>query len=162
VDASFSDFDLSRADDYRRFLAAQAAAFLPVEEALDAAGATDLFPDWTDRRRSALLRDDLDALGMTPTAPFPSPSFATNGAIAGGAYVLEGSRLGGAMLARAVAADLPRAFLSAPQPAGHWRTFLARLEQVLATHVERERAVTGAGQVFDLFARAASVPVELQ
>jgi heme oxygenase len=160
VDALFSDFDLSRSDDYRRFLTAQAAAFLPVEQALDAAGAAALFPDGPARRRATLLHDDLDELGLPLPAPVAAPSFATSGSIAGGAYVLEGSRLGGAMLARGVAADLPRRFLSAPQPPGHWRSFLARLEQVLATHVERERAVTGAEQVFELFARAARVPVE--
>lgn len=39
VDAVFSAIDLSNLTQYGRFLTAQAAAHLPVEQALDAAGA---------------------------------------------------------------------------------------------------------------------------
>lgn len=162
VDALFSDYDLSEPADYGHFLTAQAAAFLPVERALDAAGAADLFPDWTQRRRASLLSADLDELGIPLPAPVALPPYATPGAIAGAAYVLEGSRLGGAMLARSVGHRLPRRFLSSPTPPGHWRQFLARLEQVLETDVDRDHAFLSARQVFDLFASAASVPVKVR
>lgn len=162
VDALFSDYDLAEPGDYGLFLTAQAAAFLPVERALDSAGASDLFPDWADRRRAALLGADLEELGIPLPALHAAPPFTTAGAISGAAYVLEGSRLGGAMLARSVGPHLPRRFLSSPTPPGHWRQFLERLEQVLETHVDREHALISAGQVFDLFASAASVPVKVR
>ena len=154
VDALFSDLDLGDPADYRCFLTAQAAAFLPVEAALDAAGAAASFPDWPQRRRSDLLRADLKALGLAIPAA-RSVSFGSAPAVAGGAYVLEGSRLGGAVLACSVAPGLPCSFLTAPQSAGQWTKFLAALEQLLASCVHRQEAVAGAGCVFDLFADAA-------
>lgn len=157
VDALFSGFDLARAGDYRRFLAAQAVAFLPAEAALDAAGAGELFPGWNDARRAPLLTADLAELGLA--APVgAAPAVGSPAAIAGAVYVLEGSRLGGALLARRVAAGLPRRFLSASQPAGAWRAFLARLEQLLTTDVERREAVASANGMFNLFAAAAIAP----
>lgn len=162
VDALFSALDLADPADYRRFLAAQAAAFLPLEAALDAAGVADLFPDWAARRRSALLLADLDVTGIMVPAPEAMPQFSTSAGVAGAAYVLEGSRLGGAVLARSVAPGLPHSFLAAPQQAGHWRSFLGRLELVLPSHVQRAEAVMGADQVFDIFARAARATMETQ
>ena len=74
--------------------------------------------DWPDRRRSSLLRDDLETLGAAlPTLVVP-PSFAGPDDILGGLYVLEGSRLGGAMLSRSVGLGLPHRFLGAAQPTG--------------------------------------------
>ena len=156
VDALFSGLDLADPLDYRRFLTAQAAAFLPVEAALDASGVGELFPDWHERRRSDLLRADLDALGLDLPPLLAEPTFASPAAVAGGAYVLEGSRLGGAVLARSVPDGLAHRFLASPLPNGQWRSFLTRLEQLLGSHVQRVQAVEGAGQIFDLFARAAA------
>ncbi len=155
VDALFSSLDLADPADYRRFLAAQAAAFLPVEAALDEGGAQSLFDDWPTRRRADQLRADLDALGLAHPAPIDSPTFDTPAEMAGAAYVLEGSRLGGAVLARSLPPESPRSFLAASGRPGQWRDFLVRLEQLLGSHVQREEAVKGAGQVFDQFARAA-------
>jgi heme oxygenase len=161
VDALFGDLNLGRAADYRHFLTAQAAAFLPVEAALDAQGVAASFPGWGERRRADLLRADLDALGLAVPPPLPAPSLPSRAAVAGAAYVLEGSRLGGAMLARRVPAGVPRLFLGAAAPPGHWGAFLEQLEQVLQSDVERREAVAGAGRVFDLFARAAALPTEV-
>ena len=158
VDFLFSGFDLAEPGAYRHFMTAQAAAFIPIEAALDAAGAAEHFPDWTERRRSAALRADLVALDLALPAPLAAPAFATPAEIAGGAYVLEGSRLGGAMLARRLPHDSPRAFLAAPQPPAQWRTFLARLEQLLGSHVDRSEAARKAEQVFAVFASAAQLP----
>ena len=155
VDALFADFDLGRAGDYRRFLEAQASAFLPTEDALAEAGAERIFPGWSEMRRGHLLRADLADLGLMPLLPVPAPALASPAAIAGAAYVVEGSRMGGAMLVRRVAPDLPRRFLSAAFPAGGWRAFLGRLEQVLPTDVERREAIAAACATFALFARLA-------
>ena len=161
VDALFGDLDLSRAADYRHFLTAQAAAFLPVEAALDRSGAAALFPCWDQSRRSLLLRADLETLGIAVPPPVAEPILPSVAAIAGAAYVLEGSRLGGAVLARRVSGNEPCRFLSAIQPSGQWRVFLARLEQLLGSDVDRREAVTSAEQVFGSFALAASLHSEV-
>jgi heme oxygenase len=59
VDAVFSQAMLSDRRSYTSFLAAQAAAQLPVETALIAGGVADIVPDWPLRERGALLRQDL-------------------------------------------------------------------------------------------------------
>jgi heme oxygenase len=162
VDALFSGFDLSRTADYRRFMAAQAAAFLPAEAALNEAGAGRLFPGWSEARRAPLLIADLDELGITHTPHDVAPAFASPAAVVGAVYVLEGSRLGGALLARRLAPGLPRRFLSAALPTGGWRAFLAQLEQLLRTDVDRREAIASAEGMFTLFANAAApVPLPL-
>ena len=136
------------------FLTAQAKAFLPVEAALDAAGAAASSPTGRDAAAPPAPAPTLKRSAL------PSPQARQNAIrnaaeVAGGAYVLEGSRLGGAMLARSVAPGLPRAFLDAPQASGEWRDFLSALEQLLTSPLQRRDAVTGASRVFDHFALAA-------
>jgi len=107
LDDLFSRFDLSIASGYVAFLCAQAPAFLAVERALDDAGASALIDGWTLRRRSDALRKDLADLGQTLPPGLPAPVVVTEPQILGAAYVLEGSRLGGAILARQVSSGLP-------------------------------------------------------
>lgn len=154
VDALFGGHDLADPQDYTRFLAAQAAAFLPVEAALDAAGAGRLFPHWTAHRRGMLLRADLADLRAPLPEPVEPPRFDDDPAIAGGVYVLEGSRLGGTMLRRSVPAHLPRRFLDAPQEPGAWRRVLQRLDGILDDADRIDRAVVAASRTFDCFAAA--------
>lgn len=155
VDAIFSKHDLRQADDYRAFLLAHAAAYLPVERALDDAGAGYLIAGWRDRRRSDLLRHDLAALDLpVPVAVVP-PSFDDAAAIVGGAYVLEGSRLGGALLRRSVGPDLPASFLGATSQKGTWSHFIADIERILYSRVRQERAGAAALNTFACFELAA-------
>lgn len=156
VDAAFARFDLGSADGYRRFLAAQAGGFLPVEAALDAAGAGAVIPDWAARRRGDLLRADLADLSVTPPEPFgPVPHFHDKAPLLGATYVLEGSRLGGALLKRSVPLDLPRRFLDASQDAGSWRRLLKLLDEFLIRPNDLAAAIASAKEVFACFARAA-------
>lgn len=153
VDAIFSRADLTSAAGYRAFLSAQARAHLPVEAALETAGVERVIRDWPERRRAALLRADLEDLGEA--AGFgPAPTFADAAEVVGAAYVLEGSRLGGALLKRSVTDGLPTRFLDAPARAGAWRTLLLRLDEVLTGPADVDRAVIAAQDVFTLFARA--------
>lgn len=157
VDALFSRFDLASRPGYARFLAAQAAAFLPVEAALDRDGAARLLSDWGARRRAALLVADLEALCVpVPTASETECRLDGNAALLGALYVLEGSRLGGSLLKRQVPAGLPRRFLDAPQPAGAWRSLLILLDKWLADPEEARAAVEAARGVFRRFEAAAS------
>ena len=100
-----------------------------------------------------MLVSDLAALnvGMPDPLPFdlPSQEAATWGAL----YVAEGSRLGGQVLARGIAAGLPHAYLSARHAPGAWRALLASLDARAATAVPgwREDVVDGAQATFALF-----------
>lgn len=151
VDRLFSHFDLSREEDYRRFLLAQAAAFLPVEAALDGGGAVETLPDWPLRRRAEMLRSDLLALGADEPKPIPSPVLTVAAAQLGAIYVLEGSRLGGAVLKRGLSRAFPLSFLSAPQKQGSWRKLLESLDMFLYRSDQIDAALGAAKGVFQNF-----------
>lgn len=154
LDARFSTFDLSHAVDYGAFLRAQAGAFFPMEDALDAAGADTLIADWPERRRSLALRADLAALNLPDPAPVAVPALTSQAAILGALYVLEGSRLGGAMLVRSVPNSLPKTFLAPGNPAA-WRAFVAVLDQRLSSQADLDEAAKAASAVFAAFASSA-------
>jgi heme oxygenase len=159
VDSLYSRLDLSRPGDYGRFLASHAAAFIPIEEALAAAGADALIPSWSRRRRSKALLDDLTALGVTAPTSKPAPPFDDSAAVLGGLYVLEGSRLGGAVLVRGVAAGLPTAFL-APETTSSWRAVTTLLDARLATPFALAKATSAANAVFSVFEHCARATLE--
>jgi heme oxygenase len=152
VDALFGKLRLDQPGPYGQFLAAQAAAYIPVEEALTQAGAAEIVPDWIQRQRAALLRADLTDLGIAPPAPVAVPIFASPSAILGGVYVLEGSRLGGAMLKKAVPPDLPTRFMGGGSSAA-WRDLLAILDERLTNEAERLISIKAAIEVFSIFER---------
>lgn len=153
VDRLFAPLNLAERGDYARFLAAQAAVLLPLEEWLDAHGAADLLADWPERRRADLLRADLDRLGEDLPAPEAVTLPEVPAAMLGAAYVLEGSRLGGALLAREVGADLPKRFLAGERSAS-WRGFVGELDRQLSTPAELAVAINSARAVFAAFERA--------
>jgi heme oxygenase len=156
VDASFSGFDLGDRTGYSAFLQAQAMAYLPVEAALDRSGAGDLLADWPARRRAHLLEADLAALA-TPLPPLlAAPALEALPRLLGALYVIEGSRLGGAMLKRLVAPELPTSFLSHPLPGG-WRKLLELVDERLAQPEAAAGAIQAARETFSLFERAASL-----
>ncbi len=153
VDAAFGHHDLTKAEDYSRFLIAHALA-LPAAERQFAT--MDGLPPW--RSRTPLLLADLNDLGHiipTPLA-FSLPDMAS--AAWGALYVTEGSRLGGIMLARSVDAGLPTRYLGARHESGEWRRLLAAID------AEGERqgqawtdgAITGAEACFALYRHAAA------
>jgi heme oxygenase len=152
VDAAFGAFRLDSADGYRGFLLAHARARPAVEAALT--GTPDI-PAW--RPRVALLAEDVADLG----APMPTPlpfTLPTPAHAWGALYVAEGSRLGGAMLAREVGPGLPRRYLSDAFVPGEWRSLRAAID------VQAERggtewiaqAVAGAEACFALYRKAAA------
>ncbi len=66
VDAAFGGYDLADRGDYARFLSAHAEVMVPLEAALDTAGAKSVTPDWAERKRGELILADLAALGSEP------------------------------------------------------------------------------------------------
>ncbi|MCW2350185.1 heme oxygenase [Sphingobium sp. B12D2B] len=129
VDSLFSQFDLTSRASYGRFLSAHAAALVPLERWLRSAS-----PNIDTSARVRALTADLDALGQAVPEAEPLTWAPSTAAHWGAAYVTEGSRLGGAMLARRVPDDLPRDYLSAVHPQGAWRAFIAALEDQALTH----------------------------
>jgi heme oxygenase len=150
VDHVFSAATLSTRDGYGRFLLAQAGALFAVEDALDASRIETIVPDWPSRRRAELLRGDIIACGLAPPAPLPPPAFASDAAMLGGLYVLEGSRLGGTLLKRSVPADYPTAFLSGGN-SFRWRRLLTIIDERLQTANDIDAAISAATGVFALF-----------
>lgn len=138
---------------YSRFLLAQAQAHLPVEAALTRSGAAQVLGDWPARRREHLLTADLAELGLAATVAAVSIAFDSDEAVLGGVYVLEGSRLGGALLKRQLHPTLPATFLGASDAVG-WRRLLAAMEARLVTPAQRDRAVAAASDVFTVFEAA--------
>lgn len=106
--------------------------------------------------RVPLLAADLAALAVAMPEAMPLPP-ADEAAAWGTLYVVEGSRLGGALLARAVPAQWPAAYLGAVHPTGGWRAICTAIDAAAANRPPgwRERMVASALETFDLYARAA-------
>ena len=154
VDARFSTLNLEDRDDYRRFLMLHAVAFLPVERALTDGGAARLIADWDVMRRTPELAADLADMCLPIPSDAGGPTFASDAEMLGAIYVLEGSRLGGAVLRKTVDPSFPHRFLAHPQPKGRWRDLVATLERNLYESVQVDSAVSAALGVFAYFERA--------
>ena len=151
VDAAYGAFRLDDRDDYAAFLTAHARALPAVEAAL--AAHPDL-PPW--RERTSAIVADLADLGQAMPSPLPFP-LVDDAAAWGALYVTEGSRLGGTMLARSVAAGWPCRYLGARHLPGEWRRLLAAIETRArdASPEWRDAARAGARACFALYERAA-------
>lgn len=151
VDAAFARHDLTERDGYVAFLIAHARALPAVETALaGAAGPPTLRP------RAALLASDLAGVGEAMPPPLDLTPPATPAEAWGMAYVVEGSRLGGAMLARGVPSDLPHAYLADAHLQGEWRGFTKAFDQALTEPEEIAVALGSARRVFALYGSAAT------
>src|SRR6201999_4065336 len=109
------------------------------------------------------LRDDLRALGADPEIAAPALAVpASFAASLGAAYVIEGSTLGGVVLAERFTAELGLApgeatsylRLRGRDTARHWRGFLDELARADATldGAARRDACTAAAATFDAYA----------
>lgn len=160
LDKSLGRFNLQNLDGYRRFLEINAAALLPLEAALENAGAEQVIPDWRARsRRNAILKD-LNAVDGKARPLDTSLAF-NRSQILGAVYVLEGSRLGAKFLLRTIEASPDMHIANASAYLRHgvkerlWQSFLVILERE-AMHTDRDEAIEGARQAFDLFIQAAA------
>lgn len=161
LDDGMKALDLRAAPDYARFLAATAAALLPLETALQQAGIDRLLSDWPRRRRSEAILTDLRQLGTAPALRLRADWIDDEASMLGAAYVLEGSRLGGVLLRRqAQAASDPRllaagAFLAHGRDEDLWPSFVAVLDTWRPDGEAQARAALSAGRSFALFEVAA-------
>lgn len=161
LDEALSALQLDRRQDYARFLWVN-AAISPIEIALEDAGIQGDLADWPRRARRQALHADLADLGFPCDAVAATPSLPTAAARMGLAYVIEGSRLGAAVLSQRMRASrdpaVPRAmrFIDHGRAEGLWRAFAARLEEVVVTAKDRRQAEAAALWGFDQFLQRAS------
>lgn len=145
VDGLFADHSLDSPDGYRAFLTAHARALGALEPVACPAAP-----------RLPLLASDIAALGQAMPEPLPLEDRSGEGYRWGLLYALEGSRLGGAMLARKVAPGLPTAYLSAVHGKGEWIAFQQALDSAAPQGDDAwlDDAVEGARAAFSIFAQA--------
>lgn len=160
VDLRFSQYDLGRIEQYRPFLQAHDAVLPGCERVLRASGAERLIADWPCRVRADALAADLGTVGGT-SVDGPALALLGPAAVFGMVYVLEGSRLGGSVLARRVLAGADPRCRDATRYLRHgeglrlWPSFLAALEASAEVRDDPEAAVASAVATFGLFERAA-------
>jgi heme oxygenase (biliverdin-IX-beta and delta-forming) len=160
VDAAFSAYPLDRMDGYRAFLQAHAQALIPLEIALEQSGIETMIADWPQRSRRQELLEDLQAIcGAVPTSSVSVTPPLSAGWCWGAAYVMEGSRLGGRVLARRVAEANPSAplsYLGHRSATSLWPSFLQQFERQAAMCAWSD-VVAGAHDTFDSFLAAARI-----
>ena len=143
---------------YEAFLRGSLAALQPLESQLDTASRGP-------ESRCHLLLEDLASLGAqsAPKALLEVPNLDSEAARLGARYVVEGSALGGAVLARALDARLglnggAQRFLTmhGARLSDHWRSFVQELEDwgQRASGEMRIEACESAKAVFGLYRAA--------
>lgn len=150
VDRIFSTARLDDRQSYGQFLLAQAGAHIAAEDALTRAGIGAIIEDWPQRQRKAALIADLADMGLEAPDGADGPDLKDEAELLGALYVLEGSRLGGALLKRSVAPDLPARFLGGGDSAA-WRRLLALLDECIDTDAKRLISIKAACEIFMLF-----------
>ena len=129
-------------EQYARYVRVMHATTCHVERTLLALpGFREAVPDFSRRVKAPALRADLIALGAArerDQSPVRTPEVRTVAEAMGVAYVLEGATLGGAVIARNVAAtlgpDTPMRYLRVygDELGAMWRTFCGALEAFAA------------------------------
>ena len=166
VDAAFTRFDLGQRHDYRKFLTAHASVILPLEASAGQAGAGQILDDWSSRRRTDALLDDLAALGLPPPPLLLLGARGGPAWVLGVLYVLEGSRLGAQVLRQRVLAGpdtecwAATAYLSHGMGQAFWPSFLAKLEASPYAKGDTSPVIEGAHAAFAAFERAAPLGAE--
>ncbi|MBB6503912.1 heme oxygenase [Sphingomonas endophytica] len=154
VDAAFGAHDLASPEAYGRFLLAHGRALPAAERVMAALPFARTLPT-----RAPLLAADLADIGEVVPAPLPFAPGDDAATLWGVLYVVEGSRLGGAMLSRQVPPDLPWRYLGAVHASGQWRAIRAALDAAAAGEDSdwTARMIAGALATFALYAEAAAV-----
>jgi heme oxygenase len=162
VDMAFSQLSLTEPAGYATFLRAHSAVLPACERALTASGAESFLPDWPSRVRAPALRADLATIGAQPGAEIGDIGMLSPAAAFGMMYVLEGSRLGGAILARRLLDNPDVRCRAASRYLLHgegqrlWPSFVAALESSPHVRADRQSTIASALQAFALFEAAAN------
>lgn len=162
LDRLLACFKLGELTHYRRFLQANAATLIAIEQLLESAGVTQLLPDWAARTRRESILDDLHSLNsqvqplaLRRTAPTPAEVF-------GILYVLEGLRVNARALLEQVLASADESVRNASAYLRHgqaeanlWGSFVEQLERHEAAD-DQTQTVSGAVYALTMFIRAFS------
>jgi heme oxygenase len=150
MDRAISTLDFADRASYRIFLAIHHAALSNLAGRWRAQDQAD-FSNFLQR-----LVEDLRALGVPASLPgTPVRQRADSLRQWGIAYVIRGSRLGGAVLRQSVPAGYPTAYLACPSKIT-WPEFLKQLEHETRAMNRQAHAqiIRGAKQAFEIFASA--------
>lgn len=159
LDARLSRYDFNDRVAYADMLSRMSGPLSAMEGALSAGIAPVLFENWAGRLRSHALRDDLRNVGGDFRQLFAAP-IENEAEMFGALYVLEGSRLGGRVLARMADESADAGVRGATkyfrhgERAGHWRSFIDKLEASNAVRRAPERAKRAALETFEAFEAA--------
>jgi heme oxygenase len=161
ADHLFGCFDLADPEAYRRLLAVHQAVVPFCETILEASGVDALISDWPSRTRAAALAEDLAIIGAGSGSALGLASQVDAPAAFGMLYVLEGSRLGGAVLIRRLEANPDVNCRSAMHYFGHgeglnlWPSFVVAFDKSPDVLGNYEAVVSSALETFELFICAA-------
>lgn len=153
---AFAKYDLAIPAHYRAFLTAHAVALPGLELAITGRGWSGFKP------RLPLLADDLAAMGAWLPPPMIASDLGDAG-VWGAQYVLEGSKLGGRMLARIVPDSLASSYLSpADSMSADWQDFCAAFDAAASekNDIWLDEACDAAIESFQFFRRAAIAVAE--
>ena len=154
------DFDL-----YRRFVRMNHACHHALEPWLARSPLVDLLPGWPGWSRLAALDEDMACMNLSPLA---SPVILTGTPplpeAVGSAYVLEGSRLGAAVIRRRFTErgverlwpGLSLHYLDRSAAGDGIKVFMAELAAIEWSEAERARCVAAARATFDGFRQTAT------
>ena len=156
LDATAGVMRLEAYPGYGDFLAAHAAALIPLEAALEKGGIERVLPDWRLRRRSGALAQDLADLGLSCES-LAAPAFRSEAGLLGAVYVLEGSRLDAQAVLGRVSPESPTRYLRHGEGMKFWPNFLAVLERNADVRRAPHHAVAAARAAFGLFIAATPV-----
>jgi len=159
LDARLSQVNFDDGRDYAEMLSRMSAPLSALESGLTAGIAPVLFSNWAARLRAHALRRDL-ALLDAPFLARQGAAIDSEAEAFGVLYVLEGSRLGGQVLAQMARSSRDPGVQAATRYLGHgarsglWRSFLERLEASPAVRDDIKRAKRAAVGAFEAFEAA--------
>jgi heme oxygenase len=153
--------------EYHGLLTANYWAHRYLEEALENNFAVASFlPDWPERKKVNLLIEELKKIGKDPEAVWKNaplakaPQLQTEAQAWGTLYVMEGSTLGGAVIAKSLQKNndlttyMPPVFYGSygKQTGALWKEFRSKLEAAFTNPEAEQEAVKAAAQTFDFYA----------
>jgi len=147
--------------DYVRFLNLFYGFYSPMEKMLDHWVSDKLIPDYSGSRKSADILNDIAQMSpgdKTQSICTNLPDIHTTASAIGAFYVLEGSNLGGKIIAAMLEknAGIPKSgvrfFLGyGDQTMPRWAVFLNALDQYAATYDVGDQIIDGANRSFKAF-----------
>lgn len=152
LDIGFAAGQFADRTAYISFLQMHAQIVPDIEQQLAIRSEFQTLDHWQARLRSPALLHDLKCLSVAPPpiAPFVMPS--APGSVAGITYVMEGSRLGGRLIAKqlneAGLGHLPASFVTHGTEQRYWQSYLSWLAERPTFATYQQNAIEAAKALF--------------